>query len=92
MDYLNNPQELIAEVGGHQIEMERICMATFMTMDEALDQLIDYALHVGETDRYPVKRINAFYGFERWLRNAKRFKDNRKKTGGNGGSQGGLVI
>jgi hypothetical protein len=92
MEYLNKPEDLIKEVGGNQIEMEKICMLCFMTMDEARDQLIDYALHVGETDRYPMKRINAFYGFQRWLRNAKRYKDARKKQGNNGDTPRGLVI
>lgn len=87
MELLYNPDDVMREVGGNQIWMETICLSTHNSMEDALEALLNYALYIGEQDRYPVKRQPAFYGFHRWLLNQRKFERNKP-----GGNTGGLVI
>jgi len=55
----------------NQIEMERICMATGKSMNQAKDSLHKYHLHLQENEKYPRSRVSLFAGFEKWLINEK---------------------
>lgn len=88
-EYLISPEQLVEIIGANEIWLNKICMATHTDRDTALDQLIDYSLHLSASDRYPISRKPGYDGFHLWLRRAKRYERNKptQQTG-----KGGLVI
>lgn len=56
-----------------QIEFQRIYALARTTEEIARDSLHSYHLHLTEKEQYPRGRKSVFAGFEKWLRNEKKF-------------------
>lgn len=69
-----------AEVLTNPIELERICMSNGKSPPEAKELLRNYHLYLTENEKYPKTRKAVFAGFEKWVRNEKKFYGNGTKT------------
>ena len=74
-----NAEEMIL---GNELELERICMATAKSKDQAKDSLRKFHLHLEEKEQYPKTKKAIFAGFEKWLINEKNFLQNDKQSTG----------
>lgn len=67
-----NAEDLIL---GNQIQFETICTVTGKPAEIAKESLRNYHLWLEENEKYPKPKKSFFAGFEKWLRNEKKFNN-----------------
>lgn len=83
-EFTENAEETIL---GNMIWFNNICMNTHSDEKKARDALRMYHLWLSENDKYPKKRKSVFDGFEKWLRNEKKFYGTHKQASSGGGEK-----
>ena len=76
-------KELLAD----RIRFEAICMHTERTENVALESLRKYHLHLQEKESYPMPKKALYAGFEKWLRNEKKFTNGTSQVNAAGGAK-----